>query len=236
MNKKMQSLILGFICFLLTILIFIQIKTVDKNGTTVSTNQEESELKSQVLKMKEKYENQYASLEKIEEELETVRNQATNNNEELKSLEEQIKEANNLLGMTDVKGRGVIITLEDGNATSNILNESDLIVHDLNVLTIVNELKNAGAEAISINGKRVVNATAISCDGNVIVVNGEKISSPIEIQAIGLPEQLSTLNRPGGTLMRFLELGKEVTLSKTNKVTIPKYTGIFNFKYAKTVE
>ena len=97
-------------------------------------------------------------------------------------------------------------------------------------------MKNAGAEAISINGQRLVNTTAISCDGNVIVVNGEKISSPIEIKAIGLPELLSTLDRPGGTLEYFLSLGKAVDVKKYSNIDIPKYTGVTSFKYAKTVE
>lgn len=236
MKSRVQALILGIMCFILTILIFIQIKTVNQNGTTVSMNQEESELKAQVLKMKEKYENQYAELEKLEKELEETRKSVTGHNEELKALEEKIKYDNIILGMTDVKGKGVTIIVQDGVANASTLNASDLLVHDLNVLSITNELKNAGAEAISINGKRVVNTTAISCDGNVIVVNGEKISSPIEISAIGLPEQLSTLDRAGGTLQRFVELGKKVSLSRSQKVEIPKYTGVFNFKYAKTVK
>lgn len=242
MKNKLQSIILGIMCFVLTILICIQVKTVSKNGTTVSVNQQESELKSQVLKMKEKYENQYAELEKLEKELEATRKNITSNNEELKKLEEKINEDNKILGMTDVKGKGVTVVLQDGvknSTTTSIIELSDsseLLIHDADVLRVVNELKNAGAEAISINGKRIVNTTAISCDGNVIVVNGEKIGTPIEISAIGLPEQLSMLNRPGGTLEYFVEDGKKVNFIKNQKVEIPKYTGVFNFKYAKTVK
>lgn len=242
MKNKLQSIILGIMCFVLTILICIQVKTVSKNGTTVSVNQQESELKSQVLKMKEKYENQYAELEKLEKELEETRKNITSSNEELKKLEEKINEDNKILGMTDVKGKGVTVVLQDGvknSTTTSIIELSDsseLLIHDADVLRVVNELKNAGAEAISINGKRIVNTTAISCDGNVIVVNGEKIGTPIEISAIGLPEQLSMLNRPGGTLEYFMEDGKKVNFIKNQKVEIPKYTGVFNFKYAKTVK
>lgn len=236
MNKSKQAILLGVMCFGLTVLICIQIKTVNQNGTTVSINQQESELKTQVLKMKEKYENQYAELEKIEDELEKTRKKITGHNEELKNLEEKINECNVALGMTDVKGKGIVITLQDGTGSNITLNANDLIIHDINVLSIVNELRNAGAEAISINGKRIVNTTAISCDGNVIVVNGEKISSPIEIQAIGLPEQLATLNRVGGTLQKFTEMGKKVNMVKSQKLEIPKYNGVFKFKYAKTIK
>ena len=236
MNKKLELVILGIMGFILVIAVSIQIKTVNYNGTTVNSNQAESDLKSQVLRMKEKYENQYAELEKIEKELEKAREQATSNNTELTELENKIKQDNILLGNTDVKGSGITVTLTDGKGDDSVLDVENLLVHAENVLAIVNEMKNAGAEAISINGQRLVNTTAISCDGNVIVVNGEKISSPIEIKAIGLPELLSTLDRPGGTLEYFLSLGKVVDVKKYSNIDIPKYTGVTSFKYAKTVE
>ena len=235
MNKKVQAIILGIICLLLTMGICIQIKTVQNNGTTLGSTQAESELKSQVLKMKERYENSFARLNKAEQELEKVRESVVSNDEELKKLEDQITKANILLGFTDVTGTGVTITVQDGTITQNTLNPSDLIIHDLDILAIVNELKNAGAEAIEVNGKRVVSTTAFMCDGNVITVNGEKISSPFVINAIGLPEQMATLTRPGGYL-ELLETrySLEPQFTKVKKITIPKYTGVINFKFAKT--
>lgn len=235
MNKKVQYLILGIMCFILTIGIVVQVKTVNNNGTTVGVKQEESELKTQVLKMKEKYENSYEKLQRTELELEKTRKNATNNNEELKNLEKQIKEANVLLGMTDVKGKGVSITVTDGVVSSNTLKVEDLIIHNTDLLCIVNELKNAGAEAIEINGKRVVGTTAINCDGNVITVNGEKVTSPFTINAIGYPELLSTLNRAGGYLSALNEDNVKTEFKKNNKINISKYSGIMNFKYAKSV-
>ena len=223
-------------CFILTIAITIQIKTVSNNGTTYSNNQKESNLKSQVLKMKEKYESQYADLERAQKELEKVREQATKNNGELEELEAQIKKNNILLGNTNVTGPGIKVTLKDGKTDSMVLDADGLIVHAENVMLVVNEMKNAGAEAIAVNGKRIVNPTAISCDGNVIVVNGEKVSSPIEITAIGFQEMLTTLDRVEGNLWWFSQYGKEVNLEKIANVQIPKYTGVYNFKYAKNVK
>ena len=235
MNKKIETIILAIMCFVLTAGMVVQINSVNSNGTTVTGNQTESNLKSQVLKMKERYENQYAELEKAEKELEQARQQATSSNTELEELENQIKQYNLLLGNTDVTGEGIMVTLTDGQTDLQLLDAQSLIVHAENVLSVVNELKNAGAEAISINGQRIVNTTAISCDGNVIVVNGEKISSPIQISAIGLPELLSTLDRPGGILENFGTLGKIVELRKSTNLEIPKYAGVITFRYAKTI-
>lgn len=237
MNKKREIFILAVMCFVLTIAIVVQIKTVSNNGSTIGSSQSESNLKAQVLRMKEKYENEYRSLEDLTIELENVRKNVASHNDELKELEDKIKEANLLLGNTDVKGQGVTITLNDGKSETNLFNPENLLVHAENVLLVINELRNAGAEAICINDERIVNKSAISCDGNVIVVNGEKIGTPIVVSAIGPTSRLSTLERSGGTLeMKFRLLGKTAEFKKINSLTIPKYTGIYSYKYAKTVE
>lgn len=239
MKKWKQAIILGVMCLMLTIGIFLQIKTVKNNGNTVSSNKELNELKAQVLKMKEKYDNTYLLLEAAQKELETTRNKVTNNDEELKSLEEEIKKDNMLLGATEVKGQGVTITITDANVNSSIsstIDQSDLLVHDKDLLAVVNELKNAGAEAIEINGQRIVNTSAIICEGNVISVNGQKISSTFTINAIGLSTRLATLKRAGGYLERLEESYIRTSFNRVDKITISKYAGITNFKYAKTKE
>ena len=236
MKNKAEIIVLTIMCFILTIAISIQIKTVNKNGTTLSSNQSESNLKAQVLKMKEKYENQYDELEEKTLDLEEARQQATQNNTELEEIENKIKKYNIILGNTDVVGEGVIVTLSDGKSDTTVLEPDNLNIHAENILLVVSELKNAGAEAISINGERIVGSTAIQCDGNVIVVNGNKVSSPIEITAIGRTEVLTTLNRAGGTLENFKEQGKQVELKKIQSIKIPKYTGVMSFKYAQVVK
>lgn len=234
MNKKVQALILGIMCVILTMAICVQIKTVKNNGTTLGRTEKETQLMDQVLKMKEKYDNAYDDLISLEEELEEVRKNVASKNEKLEKLEKEIKQANTLLGYTDATGSGVTIIVEDGISTPNTLNPSDLLVHDLDILNLVNELKNAGAEAIEVNGKRVVSTTSIMCDGNVITINGEKIGAPFVINAIGLPEQMATLNRPGGYIMEYLDRYVRTDFKKVETITIPKYTGIINFEYAKS--
>ena len=176
-------------------------------------------------------------VEKAEETLEKERESATKNNSELENAELQIKKANKILGLSEVKGPGVIVTLKDSKTNSaNVLNINDLLVHDLDVLSVINELKNAGAEAISINDQRIISTTAISCEGNVININGEKVGVPFTIKAIGLPESLDALSRPGGYLEILKRYGIEAELKKSNDITIPKYTGKIEFKYGKSVK
>lgn len=237
MNKLKISIVLGIMCFALTYGIFMQIKTVENTNVKVSKNYQENNLRAEVLKFKEKYDNKVKELEKAEKELEEERKNATQNNAELEDAEIQIKKANKMIGLSEVKGPGVIVTLQDSKiSTVNALNASDLLVHDIDVLSVINELKNAGAEAISINDQRIVSTTAISCDGNVITINKIKVGAPFVIKAIGLPESLSALERPWGYLDLLRSYSIEVSLEKSNEITIPKYTGKLEFTYGKSVE
>ncbi len=231
-NKKVISIILGSMCFALTLGICIQLKTVKGSNSVIKQGSGNDELRAEVLRYKEKYDNKYRELEKAEKELEKERQNSTQDNSDLEQKEEQIKQANKMIGMTEVTGTGVIVTLNDSKKdVTTALNASDLLVHDVDVLSVINELKNAGAEAISINGQRLVPTSSIVCGGNIIEINGEKVGAPFEIKAIGLPEQLAALSRPGG----YLEILKDATvlvdLKKSNNITIPKYTGVITYKY-----
>lgn len=237
-NKVKISIVLGIMCFALTAGICIQIKTVKNTNTTVSQSYTENNLRAEVLKYKEKYDNKIKEIEKIDKELETEIEKATENNSELTDAQNQIKEGNKILGLSEVKGPGITITVADSETDfSNAIDSSPYLVHDKDILNIVNELKNAGAEAISINDHRVVTSTYIICGGNIINVNGEKIGSPFVIKAIGLPETLANLSRPGGTLNDLEQNRKlKVDLKKSNEITIPKYSGVLKFKYVKNVD
>lgn len=235
-NQKKISLVLGIMCFALTLGIVVQIRTVSSTNSAVSQNYEENNLRGEVLKYKEKYENKYKELEKAQENLENIRKEATKNNGELEEAENQIKQANKINGTTEVTGPGVIVTLTDGKSISNTLNPSILLVHYLDIVSVVNELKNAGAEAISVNDQRIVNTTGIVCSGNIIDINGEKVGAPFKIKAIGLPEYLANISRPGGYLERMKDEGVEVELEKSNHIAIPKYTGVLKYKYLKNVK
>lgn len=237
-NKVKISIVLGIMCFALTAGICIQIKTVKNTNTTVSQSYTENNLRAEVLKYKEKYDNKIKEIEKIDKELETEIEKATENNSELTDAQNQIKEGNKILGLSEVKGPGITITVADSETDfSNAIDSSPYLVHDKDILNIVNELKNAGAEAISINDHRVVTSTYIICGGNIINVNGEKIGSPFVIKAIGLPETLANLSRPGGTLNDLEQNRKlKVDLKKSNETTIPKYSGVLKFKYVKNVD
>lgn len=241
MDKKVISLILGLMCVVLSYGIAVQIRTISKTESTISTNAKENELRDAVLKAKEKYDDLYVEVEKTEKILETERTNATQNNTDLEDLENEIKEENKVLGLSEVTGNGIVITIDDNqdiSLNSWFADPNLLLVHDKDLISVVNELKNAGAEAISINEQRLITTSAIECDGNIIKVNGEKIGAPFTIKAIGLPEVLINVDRFGGYLdylkeTRYLKVSVERMTDK-KIITIPKYTGVIKFQYAES--
>lgn len=236
MDKYKIAIVLGSVCVILTSAIVVQMNTVKTTNSTVAKTFAENNLRDEVLRWKEKYDNISEELNISEKKLDKIRENSTQNDSSSLEKEKEITLNNNLLGLTNLKGQGVEIVLKDDpNATrDNISIFDDIsyhIVHDSDLIYIVNELKNAGAEAISINEQRIVNTTAITCIGNVIKVNDEKITSPFTIKAIGLSESLAGLDRPGSYIEILREKDIVVNIKKNNNIEIPKYTGVISSKY-----
>lgn len=234
MNKKQIAITLGIMCFLLTIAICIQIKTMDSANSTVSKTLSDNGLRDEVLKMKEKYDSTYFELEDAQKTLEEVRQLATQNDTTATAKEKELKENNILLGNTEVEGEGVEVILQDAPNTGSSLNPSYRIIHFNDIQRVVNELKNAGAEAIEVNEQRIVNTSAITCEGNIIKINGEKIGSPFIIKAIGEKYLLySALERSGSYLDEIRYYGNTAKVTKSDNIRIKKYSGVLPNEYMK---
>lgn len=138
------------------------------------------------------------------------------------NLDEEIKKNEILMGITDVKGEGIIINILDGN---DLIHQEDLII-------MVDELKNAGSQAISINGIRITNSTYIYCDGTVILIDNEKIGNPFTIKAIGNSETIyGALNRNKGYISTLRNDGIEINLEKSDNIEIAKTKNISLLDY-----
>lgn len=236
-KKRQIPIAIGTVCLLLTLGICVQVKTVDNSITSVAKTQAENELRDSVLKWKENYDNAESKLEYKEAELEKLRKQISSSDESSSKISEQLEQNNSILGYTDLTGSGVVITAEDGDYSTSKGLASLYIVHDGDLIALVNALKNAGAEAISINGQRIVNSTAITCVGNTIMINGEKVGSPFIINAIGNPEKLyGQITMPDSYYDKMKNDGVSVKIEKVNSIDVPKYTGLYKFDYAKTIE
>lgn len=222
-------------CMLLVMAICIQMKTISKAtikvGTTLKDN---NDLRDELLLSQGKYESLRKELENKEKDLEEVRLLASTTNETDSKNESEIKNNQVLLGLTEVSGPGFIITLEENKEinASEVLNISGYLVHEEDLLYLVNELFNSGADAVSINDQRIVNTSSILCDGNIIRINGKMVGTPIVIKAVGYPERIDgAINRPGGYLQLMANDGIKITTSRSKNLTIPKYQGVYSSEY-----
>ena len=136
-----------------------------------------------------------------------------------------MEQTNKLVGKTDVEGEGVIITLSDNENRS---------IEDTDLIFLMNELRLAGAEAISINEKRIVNMTEIVLVNDTILINGERVASPYVVKAIGNQSVLegSLTQKKSGYIDKIIKAyDKLAQIEKVKQIEISKYSGEWKLKY-----
>ena len=229
-------IIIGIALFFLAMLFTAQMKSIS-NTEQIIDGKREAQLADDLVTLQRKYDDlkqKYSENQKVVEEYQT--NSSTNNTLIL-SMKTQIDDLAKISGTTDLKGEGITMVLTDGNKIKDPDKRSDSLVHDSDILTVVNELKAAGAEAISVNGQRIISTSAIRCVGPVIQVNYQKVAAPFEIKAIGNSQYLeSAMNIKNGVVDLLKEYGVSITVTKQNNVVIPKFDGTISFKNAIVVK
>ena len=152
-----------------------------------------------------------------------------------RQLERELLTYKGLAGMADIRGPGVVITLDD--AKDVYATNYDLI-HDSDIRYIVNDLKVLGAEAIAINKVRVLDTTEIKCYGALIKINGIVIPAPFTIEAIGDIEKLTAVNSSEyyfGAL-EFYRSGLIREFEEKNDIVINALSDERDYKYMKEVK
>ena len=144
-------------------------------------------------------------------------------------IEEELKKSQLILGTTDVIGDGVVVTLTD--TEDNPITAEDLV-------NLVNELRFAGAEAISINGVRIISMTDFADINSYIIVKpSQRLISPYVVKAIGNQTYLvsNLCLKNSGFVDKYNDSGKSVKLDKQRNIKIPKYSENIDIKYMKEV-
>lgn len=185
-------------------------------------------------------------VEDLSERLKTMESENKHLLEEIDSLRrntiaenDPAYERNKLLaGTTAVEGEGVEIVLDDSKITKTANENPNLyIIHDEDLLRVLNELRAAGAEAISINEQRIVAMSEVRCAGPTVSVNNVRSAPPYVIKAIGAPKTLtSALRLRGGVVETFEFWGIQVKIKTVEKLTIPALKAPRSFEYAHSVQ
>lgn len=236
MKKLRAQLALGFVFMVLAFLITIQFRSVTENSKTQQqTSVRVDELVVDLKKEREKNEILQKQLSAYENDIAQYREDMEQSSGYSKFLSEQLRRAEIAAGMVELKGEGIVVSISDVNKrkAAEYDNSAATLIHDEDIRRIINELWASGAEAISVNGNRIITTTAIRCVGPTVLINDKKMAPPYVISAIGNSEQLeAALNLNGGVIDTLRVWDFEISISKSNSLVIPKYDGVISNKYA----
>lgn len=226
-GKITMTITIGLACFVLIAVMFMQFKIIGLTDVTNIETMREEELRTQLANWKTQYEEVNQKYEETQETIKEYQEKKQSNEETAELLQQELDQINMILGKTDVQGQGVIITI------NKVESEDVPAISAIDLQLIVNSLKNAGAEAISINNERIINTTDIVDIANLYIkINAQRILAPYEIKAIGDQTYLeSGLLGNGGIVDELRSVGEDIKIEKSNKVVITKYTGEIKSKY-----
>lgn len=218
-------------CFALATIMCMQFKIVKETDITSIETMREEELRQELANWKQLYKEAQEQYDSKTEKLDEYRQQQQSTEESSKIIEKELQQTNMYLGKTDVKGQGITIKIKDIDK-NNTENEGVEPISADDLLIIVDYLKLAGAEAISINEERIINMSEIvNITSSIIFVNQQRILAPYVIKAIGDSTKLeSTLLGNGGYIEIIKSIGFDVTIEK-GEITIPKYNKEIGYKY-----
>jgi uncharacterized protein YlxW (UPF0749 family) len=138
-------------------------------------------------------------------------------------------------GRVALRGPGLVVEVRDAPDTQGEDTTDDL-VQDIDLQLVVNALWSAGAEAIAINGERLVSTTAIRSAGSAILVNFRVLTSPYRVVALG---DSAALERRFGTseiaarFKKWAEIyGLGMTIKRDRRLSVPAYAGAVRSRYA----
>ncbi len=224
-GKITMTITLGIICFVLVYVMFMQFKVVEETNITEIENMREAELTEKLADWKTKCSELEEQIKDKQDKITEYKDAMASSQEASEILKQELENARMLLGVTDVTGDGIVIKLDDNEETQ---------INAAFLLELVNELKLAGAEAISINDQRVVTMTDIvDISNGYILVNSKRVASPYKVKVIGEQTYLeSALNlKNAGFVDKYTKIGYDIKVEKKNDIDIPKFNGDMTIKY-----
>jgi uncharacterized protein YlxW (UPF0749 family) len=173
----------------------------------------------------------------------TLLNSASDN-KQVRKVNRKAARMKHLAGLEPVAGPGVTVTLSDAPQTVSADTPDNLnllLVHQQDIQAVVNALWKGGAEAVTIQGQRVVSTTGIRCIGNSVQLQGVPYSQPYVISGVGDPAKLSSAIARDPYLQVYREDAADPNidvgwdLGVESHVVAPAYDGLLGVSYAKVL-
>ncbi|MGE5614879.1 MAG: DUF881 domain-containing protein [Bacillota bacterium] len=215
--KFARNLAMTVLCILLGIMLALQYNSINYYQSIAAyENMRLEELKTELITLQNQKNALQERLEELERENKIYAEVKAGDNEITQQIQNNLKKARIFAGLETVKGKGVIITLDN--------HSSFVRVRDYDILDVVNELRASGAQAISVNDERIVAMSEIREAGNYIMINGKQFKAPFTIKAIADPDDLErSLTLIGGVLENLESEMLKVSIKKSDEVVINKF-------------
>lgn len=237
MKDSTGKVTIFIVCILLGFLLALQFKSVrihNREETVPTRNEELTEL---LMEEQARVESLNEQLDQYKKENEEFKKAAEESGGAAAVLAEQLKRANILAGATTVHGSGLRITIKDSTADAGDVDANAFVVHDTDLLRVINELRASGAEAISLNGERIIATSEIRCAGPVVSINNRRYNTPFVICAIGDPDIMeSALKMRGGIVDELTTFQIDVQIEKMQDLTVEALRHDVTFNYAQPIE
>ncbi|SEJ63903.1 Uncharacterized conserved protein YlxW, UPF0749 family [Propionispira arboris] len=213
---------IALVCMVLGFMLAVQFRTTQDSKSSVSYQRVE-ELSQRLLQTEKERDGL----------LDEVNRLKTTSGQEAQSQE--LADLKMGAGVVPVEGQGITITIDDSKTKSKAGENPNLyLIHDDDLLKVINELKAAGAEAISINEQRLIATSEIRCAGPTLSVNNIRSAPPYEIKAIGDAKNLeNALKMRGGVVETLQVWGIQINVKPDANVHVPAYKSTFHFQFMK---
>lgn len=225
-DKLILSISIGLTALVLSAVTFTQFKTVEQTDITAIETMRETELRTELASWKTKYDEIQLKLGETQAKINEYKSELSNASNASNVAKQEVKDYEKYLGYTDLEGQGIVITLQDNDLKN---------IESFDLLSLVNELKLAGAEAISINDERIVSISDITMINNrIILVNTRRISGPYIVKTIGDKKYLeSAITIKGGFVDEMKANEKTISYELQDNLLVPRFNGNISFDYAK---
>lgn len=237
MNKRVRiksgHLAVAGVCLVLGFLLSMNYR-VQRRITASQSFSRDQDAAARLADAEKQRDDAQAELAKLRQRLDEIGKTQNANDALSKELSDALMRA----GLTAIKGPGVVVTLDDSHAPIKPgENPNASIIHDDDILRVINELIAGGAEAISINGQRYTSRTEIRCIGPVISINQVRTAPPVYVQAVGDPDVMeAAINLRGGIATQLAAYGINVSVRKDKELTVPAYNQPMQYRWGQAVK
>lgn len=236
MGKYKSQITVAVVCCILGFMLTYQFRLLNKREKVVGTSKNTTEVTTEIEQYKKQKETLEKSVNDLQAKVKKYEDAAANKDETTKNILNELENTRMLIGSTDVQGQGIIVYITPiPNLTGN---ETVGRIIDRHLVYVVNELRFAGAEAISINDYRVTAMTGIRDSGNLIKMNDNDMISPskrITVKAIGDKNLLyKALSFP--EIFSDFKSFSDIKIEKSDNIKIEKYNQTLKTEFAKPVK